>query len=74
MLCFHGYGMHGKQFKVLEPMLGDKYTFYGFDLFFHQETKLQNQSLDEVKRGISKQELSEIIHAFADMNLSGDFL
>lgn len=64
MLCFHGYGMHGKQFAVLEPTLGEKYTFFGFDLFFHKETKLYNQSLEEVKRGISKQELSEIIKAF----------
>jgi pimeloyl-ACP methyl ester carboxylesterase len=40
MLCFHGYGMHGKQFLKLEPALGDKYTFIGFDLFFHKETKL----------------------------------
>lgn len=64
MLCFHGYGMHGRQFTVLEPMLGEKYTFYGFDLFFHQETKLRDQRLEEVKRGISKHELSELIEAF----------
>ena len=32
MLCFHGYGMHGKQFKILETTLGSKYTFFGFDL------------------------------------------
>ena len=37
MLCFHGYGMHGKQFKILEgTALASKYTFYGFDLFFHR--------------------------------------
>ncbi|RYE16941.1 MAG: alpha/beta hydrolase, partial [Sphingobacteriales bacterium] len=29
MLCFHGFGMHGKQFTSLEPSLGKKYTFYG---------------------------------------------
>ena len=38
MLCFHGYGMHGKQFKIFEQPLGSKYTFYGFDLFFHKQT------------------------------------
>jgi pimeloyl-ACP methyl ester carboxylesterase len=66
MLCFHGYGMHGKQFKVLEETLGDKYTFYGFDLFFHKETKLIDQSLENVKKGISKKELSELFLAFCD--------
>jgi pimeloyl-ACP methyl ester carboxylesterase len=64
MLCFHGFGMHGKQFSVLKEKLGDEYTFYGFDLFFHKETKLQDQSIDEVKKGISKIEFCELITAF----------
>jgi pimeloyl-ACP methyl ester carboxylesterase len=63
MLCFHGYGMHGKQFKILETTLGSKYTFYGFDLFFHKETKLTDQSLRAIKNGISKKELAAL---FAD--------
>ncbi|OAQ41727.1 alpha/beta hydrolase [Pedobacter psychrophilus] len=66
MLCFHGYGMHGKQFKVLKETLGDKYTFYGFDLFFHKETKLIDQSVEKVKKGITKRELSELFLAFCD--------
>ena len=64
MLCFHGYGMHGKQFKILEDPLGSKYTFYGFDLFFHKETKLKDQSLEVVKKGITKKELASLIIAF----------
>ena len=64
MLCFHGYGMHGKQFKILESSLGSKYTFYGFDLFFHKETKLQDQSLQAVKKGITRKELAELIADF----------
>ena len=64
MLCFHGYGMHGKQFKILEAGLGQKYTFYGFDLFFHQETKLKDQRLPIIKKGISKHQLAELITAF----------
>jgi len=63
MLCFHGYGMHGKQFKLLESTLGSKYTFYGFDLFFHKETRLKDQSLAAVKKGITKKDLAAL---FAD--------
>src|SRR6185312_1997831 len=63
MLCFHGYGMHGKQFKRLESTLGSKYTFYGFDLFFHKETRLKDQSLAAVKKGITKKDLAAL---FAD--------
>jgi pimeloyl-ACP methyl ester carboxylesterase len=64
MLCFHGYGMHGKQFKILETTLGSKYTFWGFDLFFHKETKLKDQTLPTVKKGISKQELAQLVTDF----------
>ena len=64
MLCFHGYGMHGKQFKVLESTLGHAYTFYGFDLFFHKETKLHNQQIKAVKKGITKKELADMILEF----------
>ncbi len=64
MLCFHGYGMHGKQFKILESSLGSKYTFYGFDLFFHKETHLKDQGLPAVKKGISKKELAALFTDF----------
>lgn len=73
MLCFHGYGMHGKQFKVLEETLGDKYIFYGFDLFFHKETKLIDQSVENVKKGITKRELSNLFLAFCDSKLIDKF-
>ncbi|MBS1525253.1 MAG: alpha/beta hydrolase [Bacteroidetes bacterium] len=65
MLCFHGYGMHGKQFKILaNTPLASKYTFYGFDLFFHKETKLKDQSLETVKAGISKKAFADLIKQF----------
>lgn len=66
MLCFHGYGMHGRQFKVLEEILGNRYTFYGFDLFFHKETRLKDQSLGAVKKGISKQDLGTLFLSFCE--------
>ncbi len=64
MLCFHGFGMHGKQFRVLEESLGSEYTFYGFDLFFHKETKLVDQSINVIKKGISKQQYADLIVDF----------
>jgi pimeloyl-ACP methyl ester carboxylesterase len=73
MLCFHGYGMHGKQFKILEITLGTKYTFYGFDLFFHKETQLKDQSLAVVKRGITKKEMANLIAEFCESENIGRF-
>ncbi|HEY0669781.1 MAG TPA: alpha/beta hydrolase [Sphingobacteriaceae bacterium] len=64
ILCFHGFGMHGKQFALLESTLGSKYTFYGFDLFFHQKTRLKDSTLEHVKAGISKRELANLIEDF----------
>jgi pimeloyl-ACP methyl ester carboxylesterase len=64
MLCFHGFGMHGKQFRELEPELGNKYTFWGFDLFFHKATRLKDQSLETVKSGLAKKELAKLILEF----------
>ena len=66
MLCFHGYGMHGKQFKLLEGPLGEKYTFYGFDLFFHKETNLKDQSLPTIIKGITKQEVAQLVEDFCE--------
>lgn len=64
MLCFHGFGMHGKQFQLAADQLGDKYIFWGFDLFFHKDTKLKDQSLTTVKKGLEKKELAAMILAF----------
>ncbi|MCO5947020.1 alpha/beta fold hydrolase [Mucilaginibacter flavidus] len=73
MLGFHGYGMHGKQFKILESTLGEKYTFIGFDLFFHKETKLKDQSLEAVKKGITKKQFADLILEFCRHESIGRF-
>lgn len=73
MLCFHGYGMHGKQFKILETTLGAKYTFYGFDLFFHKQTQLNDLSLQAVKKGISKQQLAGLFAEFCQYESISSF-
>jgi pimeloyl-ACP methyl ester carboxylesterase len=64
MFCFHGYGMHGRQFRVLEETMGDQYTFYGFDLFFHKNTILKDQSISAVKKGITKSQLAALFKDF----------
>jgi pimeloyl-ACP methyl ester carboxylesterase len=70
MLCFHGYGMHGKQFSVLKDKFGDEFTFYGFDLFFHKETKLQDQSIKHIKKGLAKTDFCDLITSFClDQNI-----
>lgn len=67
MLCFHGYGMHGRQFKILEETLGSDYTFYGFDLFFHEQTTLVNNEVNTVKKGLTTAQFSEIFKEFLEL-------
>lgn len=64
MLCFHGLGMHGKQFQCLTNELGNEFTFYGFDLFFHKETELVDNSLENIKYGLSPEVFSAFIEDF----------
>lgn len=66
MLCFHGYGMHGRQFLPLEQAMGHRYTFYSFDLFFHEHTQLKESQLERVKKGITPNELCQLILAFLE--------
>jgi len=73
MFCFHGYGMHGRQFAILAETLGDQYTFYGFDLFFHRATMLKDQSVNAVKKGISKTQLAELFCDFCVAESVGRF-
>lgn len=73
MLCFHGYGMHGKQFTPLEAAFGQKYTFIGFDLFFHKETKLHDQSLAAIKTPITKKAFADLIVEFCAYENIGRF-
>ena len=64
LLAFHGFGMRGTQFRVLESAFSAKYTIYSFDLFFHGETELFDSSLSKVRRGLNPQEYGSYIREF----------
>jgi len=66
MLCFHGYGMHGRQFLPLEQPMGKSYTFYSFDLFFHEQTELKESQVERIKKGITHNQLGQLILAFLE--------
>lgn len=54
MLAFHGYGMTGKQFHVLEKAILTDYHVYGFDHFFHGESRLDNWTEQQILAGMPK--------------------
>jgi pimeloyl-ACP methyl ester carboxylesterase len=35
MLAFHGFGREGSEFIQLAQFIGNRYTIYAFDLFYH---------------------------------------
>jgi pimeloyl-ACP methyl ester carboxylesterase len=55
MLAFHGYGMTGRQFNVLEKSMLSKYRFHGFDHFFHGESTLAGWSESQIITGMPRQ-------------------
>jgi pimeloyl-ACP methyl ester carboxylesterase len=54
ILAFHGYGMTGKQFHVLEKSILQDYHIYGFDHFFHDESKIDNWTEQKIIAGMPK--------------------
>ncbi len=64
MLAFHGFGMRGTQFSVLEEAFGSQYKIYSFDIFFHGNTELKDCSLEVIRKGLQPTLLSTQIQAF----------
>ncbi|WP_187261033.1 alpha/beta fold hydrolase [Pontibacter beigongshangensis] len=56
MLAFHGYGQTSAYFLPMEQALGEEYTIYAFDLFFHGKSSLQKN-----KTPLSKVHLTDMI-------------
>ncbi|MDN5283754.1 MAG: alpha/beta fold hydrolase [Mucilaginibacter sp.] len=54
LLAFHGYGMTGRQFHVLEKSILLQYHIYGFDHFFHGESKLDGWTDEQIRIGMPK--------------------
>ncbi len=54
LLAFHGYGMTGRQFHVLEKSILQEYRVYGFDHFFHGESSLAGWSEQQIIAGMPK--------------------
>ncbi|MET3978692.1 pimeloyl-ACP methyl ester carboxylesterase [Mucilaginibacter sp. UYP25] len=54
LLAFHGYGMTGRQFHVLEKSILKDYHVYGFDHFFHGESKLGDWTEQQIVAGMPK--------------------
>jgi pimeloyl-ACP methyl ester carboxylesterase len=54
LLAFHGYGMTGRQFSVLEQSILQQYRVYGFDHFFHGQSKLADLTEQQIIAGMPK--------------------
>ncbi|MDT3404192.1 alpha/beta fold hydrolase [Mucilaginibacter terrae] len=54
MLAFHGYGMTGRQFEVLQKSILTQYRVYSFDHFFHGQTKIENWTEQQILAGMPK--------------------
>jgi pimeloyl-ACP methyl ester carboxylesterase len=64
LIAFHGFGMRGSQFNKFEKSLGNRFKIYSFDLFFHGETRLKDDSVDTIRRGLNTHEIADTLHSF----------
>lgn len=64
LIAFHGFGMRGNQFSKLENALGDRYKIYSFDLFFHGETQLIDDTVNTIRKGLNAPEIAHAIDDF----------
>ena len=64
LLAFHGFGMKGTQFKVLEEAFGRQFRIISFDLFFHGDTLLKDSSVGQVRKGLRAKNISDLITQF----------
>ena len=62
LLAFHGYGMTGKQFHVLERSILQEYHVYGFDHFFHGDSALNGWTEQQIIAGMPK----DMVAAYAE--------
>lgn len=61
LLAFHGFGGEGDDWGVFENELGNNFTIYAFDIFYHGKSQI-DAAIDKPK--IGKAELGEIVEAF----------
>lgn len=63
LLVFHGFGQNHEAFEVLANALGDRYTVYAFDLYFHGKSEWGYE-----EQPLEKSFLKEIIQKFLTEN------
>lgn len=61
LFAFHGYGMSGKQFSVLENSLLKQHRVIGFDHFFHGTSVLNDETEASVLKGMQPELLKAYI-------------
>ncbi|WP_299756609.1 alpha/beta hydrolase [uncultured Pontibacter sp.] len=54
MLAFHGYGQGSSYYQPMEKALGEDYTIYAFDLFFHGQSQLHKYDMPLTKAFLSR--------------------
>lgn len=66
LFAFHGYGMSGRQFSVLEKSLMQQYRIIGFDHFFHGTSVLYEAKEATVLAGMPPEILKAYINVWLE--------
>lgn len=60
LLAFHGFGQNGKDFRMFEKYIGNKFTIYSFDVLHHGKSEDDGEPLTE-------NDLAEFINIFSKL-------
>jgi len=67
ILLFHGFGQDHRAFESWNESLKNEYTIYTFDLFFHGNSRWQNN------RALEKEDWKKVLQLFFDREKIEDF-
>ncbi|WP_296622938.1 alpha/beta hydrolase [Marivirga sp.] len=68
ILAFHGFGQFKEIYNPFSDLLGDKYTVYAFDIYFHGESEWKDRS-----KALEKQDWEEILKIFLQKHQIDEF-
>jgi pimeloyl-ACP methyl ester carboxylesterase len=68
LLAFHGFGQSKEVYQPFSELLGEKYTVYSFDIFYHGKSEWRDRN-----QALEKQDWEVILKSFLDKHQIEEF-
>jgi len=68
LLAFHGFGQSKEEYDPFSALLGEKYTVYAFDIYFHGKSEWEDRN-----QALEKQDWEQILKLFLEKHQIEEF-